>query len=122
MKIGELSARTGVVARLLRYYEEQELLFPERTANGYRAYAESDVERVRNIRELLDSGIPTWIIRRILPCVMNCGSPSDASVVPSIDAETARVLNQERERLTCKVECLTRNRDAIALYLSKAQW
>ena len=29
MRIGELSARTAIPARLLRYYEEQKLLSPE---------------------------------------------------------------------------------------------
>jgi DNA-binding transcriptional MerR regulator len=32
MRIGELAARTGVSVRALRYYEEQELLAPERTS------------------------------------------------------------------------------------------
>ena len=39
MRIGELSRRTGVPARLLRYYEEQDLMHPERDSNGYRSYA-----------------------------------------------------------------------------------
>ncbi len=38
MKIGELSRRTGVPTRMLRYYEEQGLLRPERADNGYRSY------------------------------------------------------------------------------------
>jgi len=43
--IGELSCRTGVPARLLRYYEEQDLLHPERDSNGYRRYGAADVAR-----------------------------------------------------------------------------
>ncbi|MFB6640979.1 MerR family DNA-binding transcriptional regulator [Streptomyces chartreusis] len=38
MKIGELSSRTGVSVRLLRYYEEQGLLLSQRTAGGHRSY------------------------------------------------------------------------------------
>ncbi|MCX5095152.1 MerR family DNA-binding transcriptional regulator [Streptomyces sp. NBC_00365] len=34
MRIGELSRRTGVPTRILRYYEEQGLLGPERAPNG----------------------------------------------------------------------------------------
>ncbi len=67
MKIGELSRRTGVPTRLLRYYEEQDLLHPERTENGYRFYGEPAVLDVQQIRGLLDSGLTTEMIRAILP-------------------------------------------------------
>ena len=34
MRIGELAERTGTSRRLLRYYEEQDLIAPDRSANG----------------------------------------------------------------------------------------
>ncbi|CAM5567839.1 hypothetical protein SANTM175S_00300 [Streptomyces antimycoticus] len=67
MRIGELSERTGTPRRLLRYYEEQKLILPDRCANGYRSYDERLVDRVLQIRGLLDAGLPTRIIKRILP-------------------------------------------------------
>ncbi|MFB7509712.1 MerR family transcriptional regulator, partial [Streptomyces broussonetiae] len=67
MRIGELARRTGVPTRLLRYYEEQDLLHPERTENGYRSYPESAVADVQQIRGLLDSGLTTEMIRAIVP-------------------------------------------------------
>ncbi|MEW1835674.1 MerR family DNA-binding transcriptional regulator [Microbacterium sp. NPDC079995] len=36
MKIGEVTARTGIPQRMLRYYEEQGLLTSARAGNGYR--------------------------------------------------------------------------------------
>ncbi|WP_374225966.1 MerR family DNA-binding transcriptional regulator [Micromonospora sp. C41] len=41
MRIGELSARTGVSARSIRYYEQQGLLAALRTPSGQRVFAES---------------------------------------------------------------------------------
>lgn len=68
MLIGELSRRTGVSERLLRYYERTELIHAERRANGYREYDEQAVETVRRVRALLAVGLPTRIIRQVLPC------------------------------------------------------
>jgi DNA-binding transcriptional MerR regulator len=115
MRIGELAERTGTTRRLLRYYEEQELITPARSANGYRDYDERLIDRVHQIRGLLDAGMPTRIIKQILPCldvpgVLVC--PSEAS------PELVRTLREERDRMTRRVEHLTRNRDAIDSYLA----
>ena len=59
MRIGALAERTGVSRRLLRYYEEQGLITPSRTLNGYREYAEAHVYVVLQITGLLDAGLPT---------------------------------------------------------------
>ena len=57
MRIGELARRTGVSTRLLRYYEEQGLMVPQRSANGYRDYSEEFVDQIAQIRSLLDGGL-----------------------------------------------------------------
>ncbi|MCL6667972.1 MerR family transcriptional regulator [Streptomyces panaciradicis] len=67
MLIGELSRQTGVSERLLRYYERTGLIHAERRANGYRDYEEQTAETVRRVRALLAAGLPTRIIRRVLP-------------------------------------------------------
>jgi DNA-binding transcriptional MerR regulator len=81
MRIGELSERTHTSRRLLRYYEEQGLIASRRDSNGWRCYNERNVDRVRQIRGLLDAGLPTRIIRQILPCLDEPGAihVSDAS-------------------------------------------
>ncbi|MFI9251087.1 MerR family transcriptional regulator [Streptomyces sp. NPDC053069] len=71
MLIGELSRRTGVSERLLRYYERMELISAERRANGYREYDDRTVETVRRIRALLAAGLPTRIIRQVLRCTLD---------------------------------------------------
>jgi DNA-binding transcriptional MerR regulator len=113
MRIGELSERTGTSRRLLRYYEEQGLISAQRSANGYRVYDERLVDRVLQIRGLLEAGLPTRIIKQILPCL---DSPQ-AIVVSGATPETIATLDRELDRMTQRIEFLTRNRDAIAGYL-----
>ena len=113
MKIGELAARTNVSARLLRYYEEQGLISPDRAGNGYRDYAEAQVDRVVQIRGLLDAGLPTKIIREIIPCLENPGTIHIKDATPELVA----TLEHERDQIDQRIRCLTRNRDAITSYI-----
>lgn len=46
MNIGAVSDRSGLPAKTIRYYEEIGLIRPARGANGYRAFAESDVHKL----------------------------------------------------------------------------
>lgn len=91
MKIGELSRRTGVSVRALRYYEEKGVLAPERTPGGYRIFSESDVRAVAHTRTLLAAGIGTELISEILSCM------SGDSLL--LDGCRER-LHVERQRLT----------------------
>jgi DNA-binding transcriptional MerR regulator len=113
MRIGELSERTNTPRRMLRYYEEQGLIVAERTANGYRSYDERFVDRVAQIRGLLDAGLPTRIIKQILPCL---DKPRTIHF-PDATPEMLSTLETELERMQARVECMQRNRDAIAEYL-----
>jgi DNA-binding transcriptional MerR regulator len=94
LTIGRLVGRTGVSHRLLRHYEEQGLLTPERTAGGHRLYDTSAVETVRRIRLLLDAGLPTRLIRQVVPCFDDAGTRIDACVADVLRAHATRL--QER--------------------------
>ncbi|WP_040685680.1 MerR family transcriptional regulator [Nocardia vinacea] len=113
MRIGELSERTGTSRRLLRYYEEQGLIVADRCANGYRSYDDRFVDRVLQIRGLLDAGLPTRIIKQILPCL----DKPRTIYFPDATAEMLAILERERDRMSDRIRCLSRNRDAIAEYL-----
>jgi len=113
VRIGELSKRTGVPSRMLRYYEEQGLITPTRLANGYRDYDEYLVDRVGKIRGLIDAGIPTRIVTDILPCL---GQPQTI-VVENAEPGLVELLETERDRMTEKIDFLTQNRDALTSYL-----
>ncbi|MFC3494614.1 MerR family transcriptional regulator [Glycomyces rhizosphaerae] len=117
MRIGELAAHTGVPTRMLRYYEQHGLITAERHANGYRDFEEDTVELVRQICGLLDAGIPVKIIKQILPCL----SGTDEIYFPVPDPEMLAALEEQRDRMTRKAECVLKNRDAIADYLDRVR-
>ncbi|MFD0023047.1 MerR family transcriptional regulator [Streptomyces sp. NPDC058382] len=116
MRIGELAARAGASARQVRFYEAKGLITSTRGPNNYRDYGETALGRVQQIRELLEAGLSTRAIRGILPCLE---SPRDPIVFEGVTAETVAALEHERDRLTGHIDVLTRNRDAIADYLSE---
>jgi DNA-binding transcriptional MerR regulator len=50
---------TGLTRRRIRYYEEQGLLKPGRSAGGHRLYSPSNVETLMRIRDIMSGGITT---------------------------------------------------------------
>ncbi|MEV6103176.1 MerR family transcriptional regulator [Streptomyces sp. NPDC051940] len=113
MKIGELSTRTGVSVRLLRYYEEQGLLESRRTSGGHRSYDEGAPEVVTGIRLLLDAGLPTRTIREVLPCVENCGT--------TVGDCMADRLRDRLAELEARLAELATTRDSLASLLADSQ-
>ncbi|MFH8342499.1 MerR family transcriptional regulator [Streptomyces sp. AM6-12] len=115
MRIGEMVRRTGVSERLLRYYEEQGLLAPERLPSGYRVYEEKDVETVRHVRTLLAAGLTTDTIARVLPCVRDEGE----RLVP-VCPELVAGLRQERERISRAIDDLQASRGLLDAVIAAA--
>jgi DNA-binding transcriptional MerR regulator len=110
MQIGELSARTGVSQRLLRYYEEQGLLAVRREPNGYRRYGDEAVTTVRQIRAVLGAGLSTDVIRTLLPCAS--GDRPEMRQCPRVVDTVSRELAVMDER----IESLRQSRDVLSSY------
>ncbi|MDH6280800.1 MerR family transcriptional regulator [Prescottella agglutinans] len=113
MRIGELAKLTDTSTRALRYYEDEGLVVPHRMANGYRDYDDYLIDRVIQIRGLLDAGLPTRIIKQILPCLDKPRTIHFSDATP----EMLATLERERDRMGERIDVLTRNRDAISEYL-----
>lgn len=57
MNIGQAANASGVSAKMIRYYEEVGLITPpDRNANGYRAYENSNIHELKFIRRARDLG------------------------------------------------------------------
>jgi RimJ/RimL family protein N-acetyltransferase len=115
VQIGELSARSGATVRMLRYYEEQGLLRPGRTGSGYRVFAETDLERVRYIRCLLASALPSTVVRQTLAFL-----DGELPAVPT-NIEECRplvdVLQGQLDDLDERITVLRRSREQLALFV-----
>ena len=46
MNIGEVAERSGIPPKTIRYYEDIGLVRPQRSGNGYRAFAETDLHKL----------------------------------------------------------------------------
>ncbi|MFI1993750.1 MerR family transcriptional regulator [Actinoplanes sp. NPDC020271] len=117
MKIGELSRRAGVSVRALRHYEGEGLLRPGRCGNGYRIYDDGAVELVRQIRMMIDNGLPLRIIRDVLPYL---DEPGD--LIPEVPCSyLVEQVAAQLARLEQRIDSLTRHRNAIDAYLRAAR-
>ncbi|KYP80356.1 MerR family transcriptional regulator [Ferroacidibacillus organovorans] len=55
--IGIVQRLTDLTARQIRYYEQNELIHPERTDGNQRLFSFNDVERLLEIKSLIDKGL-----------------------------------------------------------------
>ncbi|MCD0442373.1 MerR family transcriptional regulator [Glycomyces sp. A-F 0318] len=108
MRIGELAAATGATVRALRYYEEQGLLRPERTASGQRVYAQDAVDQVVWIRTLLRNGLPSRAIAKLRRC------RSAEEITP----EQRAVIYEEHARIEAEYQAAAATRDRFASVLA----
>jgi len=116
VKIGDLAAKTGVAPRLLRYYEEVGILHPFRSSNGYRTYGEPAVDRVLQIRELLEAGLTTEMIREVLPCLGDETERPDPRECPAATKDLSG-LRRQLVSIERRIDVLQRNRQAIKAYV-----
>ena len=66
MRISELSARSGVPASTLRYYEAEGLLPAARAGNGYRIYGPAAVDRLAFIAQAKHLDLPLSSVRELV--------------------------------------------------------
>ena len=90
MRIGELAARAGTTTRTLRYYESRGLLPARRGDNGYRAYDESDLKLLRQIRTLQDFGFDLEETRPFVEC-LQAGHPAGDACPASLQVYRSKL-------------------------------
>ncbi len=119
MRISEVSRRTGVSIRSLRYYDQKRLLCARRLPNGYRDLDEEAIERVQTIQMYLSLGLTTEHIEEILACTQTSPLPHSLPVcegellslyqekLQDVEHQLA-VLSDLHTRLSERIACLER--------------
>jgi DNA-binding transcriptional MerR regulator len=108
MRIGELSAKAGVNVQTIRFYERERLLRkPVRTASGYRTFEESDLERVRFIKDSQQLGFSLKEIKELLEIHESAKSFAGSPQTKSKEWEKAfRIARERLELINQKIEFL----------------
>jgi DNA-binding transcriptional MerR regulator len=113
MIISELSARSGVSARSLRYYEQLGLVTSTRAANGYRHFDEDAVEIARTVRTMFQLGFSSDTVREILPCATGRHDEADRDAV----LESVAGMRDDVDR---RIEELVTTREALTQFLDQS--
>ncbi|WP_195570768.1 MerR family transcriptional regulator [Paenibacillus sp. 1001270B_150601_E10] len=85
--IGIVMKLTDLTARQIRYYEQHELIMPARTSGNQRLFSFNDVERLLEIKALIEKGVNIAGIKQVLDPV---SKGSDEATVLNDDSETKR--------------------------------
>ncbi|CAM4483675.1 DNA-binding transcriptional MerR regulator [Paenibacillus endophyticus] len=64
IRIGAVCELTGLTERQIRYYEEKQLIFPDRTRGGARTFSFEDVDILKEIHTKIQDGFHTFELRK----------------------------------------------------------
>lgn len=104
--ISELSARSGVAASALRYYESIGLIESARTSGNQRRYRRGVLRRVAVIRVAQGMGVPLAAIGEALAALPERRDPTPA--------DWERMSRRWRKDLDARIATLTRLRDQLS--------
>ncbi len=105
ISIGHLSERSGVATSALRYYEDQGLIFSERTTGNQRRYPQATLRRVAFIRSAQRVGLSLDEIRDALATLPDKRTPTKA--------DWTRLSKAWRPRLEEQIKRIERLRDNL---------
>ncbi|GKY86792.1 redox-sensitive transcriptional activator SoxR [Sinisalibacter aestuarii] len=103
--IGALARRTGLAHSAIRYYEDEGLVHPERTAAGQRRFLRSDIRRLSFVMIAQKLGFPLARIRTLLEALPDRRTPNAR--------DWGRISTEIRGELDARIAELTALRDKL---------
>ncbi|MFC6293954.1 MerR family transcriptional regulator [Lactiplantibacillus daoliensis] len=96
LPIGTVMKLANLTARQIRYYEEQDLIHPERNAGNRRMFSLNDVDRLLEIKDYLADGINMAGIKEIYAMQKQKAQQKEADLArPLTDNDVRRILHDE---------------------------
>ncbi|PZM65386.1 MerR family transcriptional regulator [Paenibacillus dendritiformis] len=106
--IGIVMKLTDLTARQIRYYEQHELIVPARTSGNQRLFSFNDVERLLEIKALIEKGVNIAGIKQVLQPV---SKESEEATVLSDDSESkCKELSETQLHRMLKQQLISGNR------------
>ncbi|MHA1544835.1 MAG: Cu(I)-responsive transcriptional regulator [Alphaproteobacteria bacterium] len=110
MNIGDVSARSGIPAKTIRYYEEVGLVSPLREPNGYRAFREKELHKLAFLGRARSLGFTIDDCRALL------GLYEDET---RVSADVKRIANQHLEKIEAKITGLEAMRKTLSYLIEE---
>ena len=108
--IQEVSGKTGLSTHTLRYYEKEGLLSEvARSPGGFRQYTDADLDALRLIRHLKNTGMTLQEITRF----MKLTHEGDHTL-----AERVELLREHRDRVIARMEEMQQHLDKVTWKLN----
>ncbi len=105
MNIGDVSARSGLPAKTIRYYEDIGLVSPTRDTNGYRAFREKELHKLAFLGRARSLGFTIEDCRALLALYEDETRAS---------ADVKRIANEHLEQIETKIARLEAMRDTLS--------
>ncbi|GAA0137293.1 transcriptional repressor GlnR [Paenibacillus sp. YSY-4.3] len=106
--IGIVMQLTDLTARQIRYYEQHQLIMPARTSGNQRLFSYNDVERLLEIKKLIERGANIAGIKQVMAPVIK-ESPETTVMTEDTEEKRKELTDSELYR-RLKQELVTGNR------------
>lgn len=110
MNIGDVSERSGLPAKTIRYYEDIGFIKPRRSANGYRDFNERDLHKLAFLARARSLGFTIEDCRTLLALYEDKGRAS---------ADVKRVAEENLGQIDAKIAALQGMRRTLAHLISE---
>lgn len=93
--IGIVQKLTDLTARQIRYYEQHQLVRPARTEGNQRLYSFNDVERLLEVKRLIEQGLNIAGIKTVLGT-----AKTTSELLPISEKEQAKMVKEVKRDLS----------------------